>query len=1179
MLELTPSQSEQLVLNEGNTMTTPLEHPQRLVRRVTRGLHGWLIVVLAALPLTASPVSTRATTSVKPQLHGAAAPTDLPQIGPFVVNNAGDSGDSMCGQDECTLREAISAANTKPLSDTITFNLAALEPISVTSALPTITDQVFLDGTTQAGASCSAPKIELTGGLAGGGANGLNITAGNSTVKGLIINRFAANGIRLAGGGGNTLQCSWIGLDAAGGAAGNGLAGIRIESPSNQIGGTAGAATRNVIAGNAGNGVEIANAAATLTSIQGNYIGTNPAGSARVANGSNGIRSSADQTLVGGPTAGAGNLISGNTASGIHINVPAAAVGSAVQGNLIGVALNGTASISNTRGIFIESTPKTLVGGPAASARNIISGNRIQGIIVQGSGAASTTIANNYIGVGSDGLARLGNNDGIYINNQPGTTIISNTISANKDNGIYLGGANAVGTSVQANYIGTNAINTPLGNYSNGVVIDGAVNTLVGGTSLAQSNVIGDNGNYGILIFTSTAAGTQIKGNFIGAARDGLTSIPNFYNGIRAVAGSGVIGGTAAGEGNLIAFNKHNGILLTRTVTTTPSGYTIAGNRIYANIRLGIDLDPAVLGEGDGVTANDALDVDSGPNTLQNYPVLTAASSDLSQTRIDGSLNSTPNTLFKLDFYSQGDCDPSGSGEGGSYVGQSSVTTNGSGTVAFTQLTFNVSVPAGQKLTATATAPDGSTSEFSQCVTIGTLPALSINNVSLIEGNSGTKQANFTLSLTSAVASNVVIQYTTSDNTASTPIDYLAATGIVTIPAGQLSAQVVITTTGDLMYEQDETFLVNVLSATNASINDGEGQGTIVNDDSVPTISIADTSVVEGNTGNRTMIFTATLSNPNNQAVTVNFATANGTASTPSDYLSTSGSLTFESGDTSATLSVSVVGDTIDEPNETVLVNLSGGSVAISDAQAQGTIVDDDLTPTLSVNDVSVTETNTGINTNAVFTVSLSGQSQSSITLNYATANGSATAPADYLSASGPLTFAPGQTTRAVTVTVVGDNLDEATETFVLNLSAGSVAISDAQGQATINDNDGPPSLSIADSSVLESPSSNRTMIFTVTLSALSGQPVTVSYATANGSATAPADYLSGTGSVTIPAGSLSGTISVTVKGDNLTEGNETFSVGLSNPINVTINDGSATGTIIDAGAKLLYYSPSIFKN
>lgn len=790
---------------------SPIRQP--LIRALCCGMLLLLLsLVTASVGATATPIRGATYTSY-------AVPSDVPQIGPFVVNTTSDAGDGVCGQEECTLREAIVAANTKSLSDQIAFNLTGSPVITPSSALPSITGQVVIDGTTQPGASCAVPTVVINGSQAGANANGLDITAGSSTVKGLIIINFAANGIRLASGGNNTVRCSWIGVDAANNAAGNGLAGIRVERSSN-----------NVIGGN-----------------------------------------------------------------------------------------------------------------DPATTRNILGGNTFQGIIVEDNDATNNTIQNNYIGIGANGTTRLGNKDGIYINNQPGNTIVDNTLSANTNNGIYIGGANAVGTIIQGNILGSNASNAPLGNYSNGIVVDGAVDTVIGGTAASDANIIGDNGNYGILIYTPTTAGTQIKGNYIGVARNGMTSIPNFFDGIRAVAGSGVIGGTGAGEGNLIAFNKNNGILLTSTLTSTASGYTIVGNSVFSNIKLGIDLDPALQGDGDGVTANDAGDADSGPNTLQNYPTLKTVTSDSNQTLVNGSLNSTPNTQFKLDFYSEAACDATGFGEGKTYLGQKSVTTDGSGNVTFSALAFNTSVPQGHKLTATATNPGGSTSEFSECVTIGTLPSVSINDMSITEGNAGAKQLAFNVTLSAAVGSDVVVQYTTSDSTASTPIDYVAATGTVTIPAGQTSVQLLITVNGDTMFEQDETFLVNLLGASNASISDDSGQGTIINDDTMPTISIADTSVVEGNTGTRTLVFTVTLSNASSQPISVNYATQNGSASAPGDYLAASGTLTFEIGETSKTISITVNGDAAFEGSETVILTLSSPvNATISDGTAIGTIIDDD---------------------------------------------------------------------------------------------------------------------------------------------------------------------------------------------------------------------------------------------
>jgi hypothetical protein len=220
-------------------------------------------------------------------------------------------------------------------------------------------------------------------------------------------------------------------------------------------------------------------------------------------------------------------------------------------------------------------------------------------------------------------------------------------------------------------------------------------------------------------------------------------------------------------------------------------------------------------------------------------------------------------------------------------------------------------------------------------------------------------------------------------------------------------------------------------------------------------LAINDVTVTEGNTGTVNAVFTVTLSTVSGQAVTVNYATANGTAVAPADYTATSGTLTFAAGVTTQSITVPVVGDTLDEANETFVVNLSGATNAtIADSQGVGTITDNDATPSLVINNVSVTEGNTGTQ-NAVFTVTLSAASGQTVTVNYATANGTATAGSDYVARSGTLTFNPGTTTQTIPVTVNGDTVVEANETFVVNLSgATNATIADSQGVGTIVNND-----------------------------------------------------------------------------------------------------------------------------
>ena len=299
--------------------------------------------------------------------------------------------------------------------------------------------------------------------------------------------------------------------------------------------------------------------------------------------------------------------------------------------------------------------------------------------------------------------------------------------------------------------------------------------------------------------------------------------------------------------------------------------------------------------------------------------------------------------------------------------------------------------------------------------------------------------------------------------------------------------------------------------------------------------------------------------------MTVHYATADGTATAPADYTATSGTLTFTPGQTTKQVIVPVVGDTLDEADETFTLGLTSPTNAtIADGLGLGTITDDDPLPTLSVNNVTVTEGDSGT-VNAVFTVTLAQASGLAVSVDYATANGTATTPADYTAASGTLTFAAGQTTKTVTVLVNGDTLDEANETFFVNLSNPSNAtIADGQGVGTITDDDPPPTLTINDVSVIEGDTGTVVATFTVSLSPVSGRPVSVDYTTVNNTAAAPGDYTATSGTLTFAAGQTTKTVTVLVNGDTLDELDETYFVDLSNATNANIGDSHGVGTIID---------------
>ncbi|MFL6255865.1 MAG: Calx-beta domain-containing protein, partial [Pyrinomonadaceae bacterium] len=292
--------------------------------------------------------------------------------------------------------------------------------------------------------------------------------------------------------------------------------------------------------------------------------------------------------------------------------------------------------------------------------------------------------------------------------NASGSTVRGLVINRFNGHGIRLAGAG--GNTIAGNFIGTNAAGTTArANAGHGVFIDISSNNNVGGTTAAERNVISGNAGDGVRVNGVNATGNRVRGNFIGTDVSGTVAVGNSGSGV-AIAGanSNAIGGTAAGAGNLIAFNGGDG------VSVSPGSGT--GNRILSNSihtngttaqHLGIDLGP------DGVTPNDAGDADNGPNDLQNFPTLNSAVSNGATTSVGGALNSTASTAFRVEFFSNATCDASGSGEGAQLLGSTDVTTDASGNA-----TFNVTLPTvspGQVVTATATDPSGNTSEFSAC--------------------------------------------------------------------------------------------------------------------------------------------------------------------------------------------------------------------------------------------------------------------------------------------------------------------------------------------------------------------------------------------------------------------------------------------------------------------------------
>ncbi len=650
----------------------------------------------------------------------------LPGMGPipvahaatFTVNSTGDEpdvnpGDGICDTDDtdfeitCTLRAAIEEANASPDADGIDFDVpgSTLVTIQPGSALPTITDPVTIDGTTE-----QLRRVRLDGLDAGAGADGLRITAGNSTVKGLEIIRFSGHGLALTMNGVNTIQGNYIGVTFSNMVnMGNGGDGILISDiANNTIGGTV-VGMRNVISGNKNHGIEISGTFASGSQILGNYIGVNVTGTIALSNTLDGVYiDSAPNNTIGGTTTAVRNVISGNGQYGVHI-YGGGATGNQVLGNYIGTNVNGTAALGNWRGVSINSGGNT-IGGDGTGMRNVISGNKEDGVGV-GMDGRGNQVLGNLVGTDASGTAILGNGgNGVSIESYGNTiggtaTGARNVISGNDKDGISFGMYTS-GNQVLGNLIGTDISGTAaLGNSGNGVSFSYmSSGNDIGGTASGARNVISGNKGDGVWIGWY-ASGNEVLGNLIGTDINGLATLGNSGSGVFIMSElySNTVGGTEAGAGNTIAANNGDGIVVASGI-----GNAIRHNAIFSNTRLGIDLSPS------GVTPNDLGDLDTGANNLQNFPILTLATSGGS-TKIQGTLNSTPNTTFTLEFFSNSACDPSGHGEGKTFIGSTTAATDSNGNVSFTA---SFDVPASGFVTATAIDPNNNTSEFSQCIKV-----------------------------------------------------------------------------------------------------------------------------------------------------------------------------------------------------------------------------------------------------------------------------------------------------------------------------------------------------------------------------------------------------------------------------------------------------------------------------
>ena len=435
-------------------------------------------------------------------------------------------------------------------------------------------------------------------------------------------------------------------------------------------------------------------------------------------------------------------------------------------------------------------------------------------------------------------------------------------------------------------------------------------------------------------------------------------------------------------------------------------------------------------------------------------------------------------------------------------------------------------------------------------------PALSI------AGDTGREDVGelvFSVTLMARAPTEVTVNYATMDDTAIAGDDYGRVEGTLTFAPGETAKTIRVAVVDDAVDEADEeSFAVTLSGPSGATLAHALATGVIRDDDEPPALSVADAA---GDEDVGALEFAVVLSAPSGIEVSASYATADGTATAGGDYAAATGTLMFAPGEVSRMIAISVLDDSLDEPDETfTLVLADPRGATLGRGSALGTIRDDDEPPALSI----AGDTGPEDVGELVFSITLMARAPTEVTVNYATMDDTAIAGDDYGPVEGTLTFAPGETARTIRVAVVDDALDEADEeSFAVTLSGPSGAtLAHSLATGVIRDNDEPPALSVADAAGDEDVGA---LEFAVALSAASGIEVSASYATKDGTATAGGDYEAATGTLMFAPGEVSQTIRVAILDDALHEADEeTFEMTLARLANATAADVSATGTIRD---------------
>jgi parallel beta-helix repeat protein len=509
-----------------------------------------------------------------------------------------------------------------------------------------------------------------------------------------------------------------------------------------------------------------------------------------------------------------------------------------------------------------------LAAGSSAVTGLVINGFTAAGIRITGPG--NDLVQGNRIGTDTSGTAALSPFAyGIEVSGSPANTVEDNLISGNAF-GIFVHGGSASANVIQGNLVGTDASGTvALPNTTTGVWIFGAPGTIIGGTGDGEGNVISGNATDGIDIGGTGAVHTDVAGNAIGFGSDLTTPLGNGQVGIFIYAGAG--NGDVGGDGaNWIGYNGTAGVSL---ASSAGIANAILGNVIVDNGGLGIDLG------GDGVTPNDAGDVDAGPNNLQNFPVLDPTFAG--GTQVHGTLDSVANGSFVVQVFSAGVCDPSGYGEGAELLASLSIGTDGSGHGEFVATLSRAADASTEYLTATATDASGNTSEFSRCAPDTLVPTTTTSTTTSTSSSTATTVTTSTDTLSSTTTTTNVSGTSTttvpaSSTTTSAPTtsttDTLGSSTTTTSPDGTSTTTTASTSSTTTTTTATPTTTTDTLASTTTTTN--------VSGASTTTIPASSTTTSAPTTSTTITLASTTSTNPDGTSTTTTAPTSSTTTTT-----------------------------------------------------------------------------------------------------------------------------------------------------------------------------------------------------------------------------------------------------------------------------------------------------------